>query len=171
MKFFTQIALLLIAGQCTMNNAFSLNNQNRAAPPTSTSESSSRRSFLKTLTTATIATTASGINSPLSPTPYASAAVNDENIDFNSLGFKVGGKLRLGDESIMSPKAHGTSDVPVQESLRYGVSNKLADRITNYNRRFAELGVSFFVLFLSLCCCILFPIEKNGLVVGLLFCI
>lgn len=44
----------------------------------------------------------------------------------------------------MLPKAHGTSEVPVQESLRYGVSNKLADRITNYNRRFAELGVSLY---------------------------
>jgi len=58
-------------------------------------------------------------------------------------GLTIGGKVRFGDESIMSPKEHGTSNTPVQESLRYDVSNKLADRITNYNRRFAELGGYF----------------------------
>ena len=50
----------------------------------------------------------------------------------------VGGKIVYGDESIMAPKAHGTSEAPVQSDLLYGVSNKLADRITNYNRHFAE---------------------------------
>jgi peptide methionine sulfoxide reductase MsrB len=48
-----------------------------------------------------------------------------------------------GDESIMSPKSHGTSDAPVQSELLYGVSNKLADRICNYNRHFAEMGGYF----------------------------
>jgi peptide methionine sulfoxide reductase MsrB len=43
----------------------------------------------------------------------------------------------------MSPKEHGTSSVPVQENLQYGVSNKLADKISNYNRRFAEYGGYF----------------------------
>ena len=57
--------------------------------------------------------------------------------------FTVGGKLRFGDESIMDQKDHGTSAVPVQENLRYGVSRKLADKISNYNRRFAELGGYF----------------------------
>ena len=57
--------------------------------------------------------------------------------------FTVGGKLRFGDESIMDQKDHGTSAVPVQENLRYGVSRKLADKIANYNRRFAELGGYF----------------------------
>ena len=61
----------------------------------------------------------------------------------NAGDFAVGGKLRFGDESIMDQKDHGTSAVPVQESLRYGVSRKLADRISNYNRRFAELGGYF----------------------------
>ena len=56
---------------------------------------------------------------------------------------KVGGKMRLGDESIMAPKEHGTSAVPVQQNLQYGVSNKLADKISNYNRHFAELGGYF----------------------------
>ena len=48
-----------------------------------------------------------------------------------------------GDEAIMSPKSHGTSDAPVQSELLYGVSNKLADRICNYNRHFAEMGGYF----------------------------
>mmetsp|Transcript_34969 Transcript_34969/g.75778 ORF Transcript_34969/g.75778 Transcript_34969/m.75778 type:complete len:146 (-) Transcript_34969:94-531(-) len=43
----------------------------------------------------------------------------------------------------MDQKDHGTSAVPVQENLRYGVSRKLADKISNYNRRFAELGGYF----------------------------
>ena len=50
------------------------------------------------------------------------------------LAFDVGGKIRFGDESIMSPKEHGTSSKPVQSDLLYGVSNKLADKICNYNR-------------------------------------
>ena len=55
----------------------------------------------------------------------------------------VGGKMVYGDESIMSPKSHGTSDAPVQSELLYGVSNKLADRICNFNRHFAEMGGYF----------------------------
>jgi hypothetical protein len=55
----------------------------------------------------------------------------------------VGGKVLYGDESIMSPKEHGTSASPVQQDLLYGVSNKLADRICNYNRHFAEMGGYF----------------------------
>jgi hypothetical protein len=43
-----------------------------------------------------------------------------------------------GSESIMSAKGHGTSENPVQSSLRWNVDVKLADRITNYNRHYAE---------------------------------
>lgn len=56
---------------------------------------------------------------------------------------KVGGKIVFGDESIMYQKAHGTSAVPVQDELRYGVSRKLADQISNYNRVFAEFAGYF----------------------------
>ena len=56
---------------------------------------------------------------------------------------EIGGKIRFGDESIMSPKEHGTSAKPVQSDLLYGVSNKLADKICNYNRHFAEMGGYF----------------------------
>ena len=51
-----------------------------------------------------------------------------------SAAIDVGGKIRFGDESLMSQKAHGTSEKPVQSELQYGVSNKLADKICNYNR-------------------------------------
>lgn len=57
--------------------------------------------------------------------------------------YEVGGKPRFGDESIMEPKEHGTSSTTVQSDLLYGVSNKLADKICNYNRHFAEMGGYF----------------------------
>uniref|UniRef100_A0A7S0CCR8 Peptide-methionine (R)-S-oxide reductase n=1 Tax=Proboscia inermis TaxID=420281 RepID=A0A7S0CCR8_9STRA len=54
-----------------------------------------------------------------------------------------GGKITLGSDDIMDPKAHGTSAGPAQENLRYGVSQKLADKICNFNRHFAENGGYF----------------------------
>ena len=53
---------------------------------------------------------------------------------------KVGGAPVFGQESIMAPKAHGTSSSPVQQNLKWAVDRDTADRITNYNRRFAEYG-------------------------------
>ncbi len=44
----------------------------------------------------------------------------------------------LGTAEIMKRKAHGTSATPVQDNLRWGCDHKLADRICNYNRHFAE---------------------------------
>lgn len=55
----------------------------------------------------------------------------------------VGRTIVYGNESIMAPKAHGTSETPVQQDLLYGVSNQLADRICNYNRHFAEFSGYF----------------------------
>ncbi len=43
----------------------------------------------------------------------------------------------------MSPKEHGTTAQEVQENLRYGVSRKLADKISSFNRVFAEMGGYF----------------------------
>ena len=40
----------------------------------------------------------------------------------------------IGEESIMSKKKHGTSETPVQESLRWDCDMKVADRICNFNR-------------------------------------
>uniref|UniRef100_A0A7S4S3J0 Uncharacterized protein n=2 Tax=Ditylum brightwellii TaxID=49249 RepID=A0A7S4S3J0_9STRA len=44
----------------------------------------------------------------------------------------------MGDESIMSQKAHGTSNVPVQKDLRWSCDYDTADRICNFNRHYAE---------------------------------
>ena len=43
-----------------------------------------------------------------------------------------------GSEDIMKPKAHGTSEKPVQSDLRWNCDWDTADRICNYNRRYAE---------------------------------
>ncbi len=43
-----------------------------------------------------------------------------------------------GEESIMKKKAHGTSDTPVQQNLRWNVDRDVADRICNFNRHYAE---------------------------------
>jgi len=51
---------------------------------------------------------------------------------------QVGGKISFGDESIMSQKEHGTTNLPVQENLKFDVSRKLADKICSFNRHFAE---------------------------------
>lgn len=42
------------------------------------------------------------------------------------------------DESVMSQKAHGTTDKPVQESLRWNCDRKTADNICCFNRHYAE---------------------------------
>eukprot|EP00930_Biecheleria_cincta_P028503 TRINITY_DN19899_c0_g1_i2.p1 TRINITY_DN19899_c0_g1~~TRINITY_DN19899_c0_g1_i2.p1 ORF type:complete len:314 (-),score=60.95 TRINITY_DN19899_c0_g1_i2:62-958(-) len=47
------------------------------------------------------------------------------------------------DESIMAQKGHGTSPTPVQQNLRWGCERKLADKICNYNRKWAEAGGYF----------------------------
>lgn len=92
-----------------------------AALSTPSSANYNRRTFLQHLPSAAIAVSTVA----LAPS-HANAIPN------------VGGKPVFGSEDIMAPKAHGTSDAPVQSDLLYGVSNKLADRITNFNRRFAE---------------------------------
>ena len=52
-----------------------------------------------------------------------------------------GAKLPLpGTESIMSPKAHGTTEKPVQENLRWNCDRKTADNICSFNRHYAEVG-------------------------------
>ena len=44
----------------------------------------------------------------------------------------------IGSEEIMSQKSHGTSDSSVQSKLKWNVDVKLADKIANYNRHWAE---------------------------------
>lgn len=50
------------------------------------------------------------------------------------------GKLPiLADEAVMSQKAHGTSEKPVQSKLRWNCDVSTADRICNFNRHYAEV--------------------------------
>lgn len=44
----------------------------------------------------------------------------------------------LCDESVMAPKAHGTSEKPVMKNLKWGCDYETADRICNFNRHYAE---------------------------------
>lgn len=44
------------------------------------------------------------------------------------------------EESVMSPKAHGTSEKPVQKNLRWNCDYETADRICNFNRHYAEFA-------------------------------
>ena len=58
---------------------------------------------------------------------------------FGSLGKKsFPAPCVMGDESIMRPKAHGTSNTPVQQNLRWDCDYDTADRICNFNRHYAE---------------------------------
>jgi hypothetical protein len=60
-------------------------------------------------------------------------------LDFLGLGPKeFDAPCVIGDESLMSPKAHGTSSTPVQENLRWDCDQKVADNICNFNRHYAE---------------------------------
>jgi len=60
-------------------------------------------------------------------------------LDMLGLGQKnYGDACVMGEESIMSPKSHGTSETPVQESLRWKSDRKVADKICNFNRHYAE---------------------------------
>jgi len=57
----------------------------------------------------------------------------------NALSGGTGGKYPvMGDESMMSKKAHGTSDKAAQKDLMYGCDYDTADRICNFNRHYAE---------------------------------
>ncbi|KAL1525297.1 hypothetical protein AB1Y20_020159 [Prymnesium parvum] len=51
---------------------------------------------------------------------------------------KTGGPMVLCGEEVMSQKAHGTSEKPVQQNLRWNVDRNNADRICNFNRHYAE---------------------------------
>lgn len=44
------------------------------------------------------------------------------------------------EESVMSKKAHGTSDKPVMKNLRWKCDYDTADRICNFNRHYAEFA-------------------------------
>lgn len=49
-----------------------------------------------------------------------------------------GPPIVMGNEKLMKKKAHGSTDKPVQENLRWNVSRKKADKICSFNRHYAE---------------------------------
>lgn len=51
----------------------------------------------------------------------------------NASGYPI-----YGSDDIMKKKDHGTSELPVQSKLRWNCDVKVADRICNYNRNWAE---------------------------------
>lgn len=93
---------------------------------------------------ATFFTTTSGFsfsNVHATKTPSSSTSKTSLKmgiLDFLGLGEKKFDACVIGDESIMSPKKHGTSEVPVQENLRWDCDRKVADNICNFNRHYAE---------------------------------
>jgi len=107
------ISLATIFASLQSSGAFSLSNSN------------SRRAFVEQLTTA------------------ATVSLIATQPAFAVDALTIGGNIKFGGDDIMSPKEHGTSLVPVQENLRYGVSGKTADKICNFNRHFAEYSGYF----------------------------
>mmetsp|Transcript_9826 Transcript_9826/g.11796 ORF Transcript_9826/g.11796 Transcript_9826/m.11796 type:complete len:269 (+) Transcript_9826:119-925(+) len=53
-------------------------------------------------------------------------------------GREYDGPVVMGSKTIMKKKAHGTSERPVQQDLKWGVNRKKADKICNFNRHYAE---------------------------------
>lgn len=123
------VSSLALSSTCTLVASL-------AAP---TLAASHRRAFLQTAGASAVAAIVSSVGIlPANAAAVSSDTNNDNATDGGGVPVVVGGKPVYGKEDIMSPKAHGTSEAPVQSELQYGVSNKLADSITNYNRRYAE---------------------------------
>lgn len=102
------------------------------APP------STRKEFVDLISRTTfggiVATTVGGI-------PDSASAMTTDVVSTaagSAAANKIGGKPVFAGEEIMSQKEHGTSSKPVQSDLLYGVNNNLADKISNFNRQFAE---------------------------------
>ena len=108
MKFLSLLFAVLLMQE---GNAFSFQQKNGAQTTTT-----SRKDFLKVTSAVTFASLLGVV------APEQSVAID------------VGGKVHFAGEEIMSAKEHGTSASPVQTDLLYGVNNKLADKICNFNR-------------------------------------
>uniref|UniRef100_A0A7R9WCR8 MsrB domain-containing protein n=1 Tax=Pseudictyota dubia TaxID=2749911 RepID=A0A7R9WCR8_9STRA len=80
----------------------------------------------------------------------------------NLLRKPYGPPVVMGKEKIMSKKSNGTSAVPVQENLRWGVDRDMADRICNHNRHFAELSRYFLDPNLTFLAESRAEVERNG---------
>lgn len=60
-------------------------------------------------------------------TGYAANLACDRSANADDL--TIGGKIILGEESLMDQKGHGTATKPAQFNLKYGVDQKLADKV------------------------------------------
>jgi hypothetical protein len=129
MKTFSSVCAVpfLFGALLKEGNAFSL--KTTTTNPTTTTTTSRKDFFTQVASTMAVVS----LGGVVLGAPTKSLAV-----DVN-----VGGKVRYGDEEVMVQKGHGTSKNPVQSDLLYGVDNRLADKITNFNRNFAENGGYF----------------------------
>lgn len=72
-------------------------------------------------------------------TRTSARSISSTSLNMFGMGKKdFGGSCVMGEESLMSDKAHGTSETPVQKDLRWNCDNATADRICNFNRHYAE---------------------------------
>lgn len=68
---------------------------------------------------------------------------NNNNAIASATSLSAGNKEKyplVADESVMKPKAHGSSEKPVMKNLRWGCDYATADRISNFNRHYAEFS-------------------------------
>jgi len=79
-----------------------------------------------------------GISDAFSLDITSSSLISKSCCALTSKAPRYGPPVVIGEESLMSQKAHGTSEVPVQKDLRWNCGADLADRICNFNRHYAE---------------------------------
>lgn len=138
------VVLIVVLSNITLPNAahaLSLNQSfQKITATTTTNNNLPRRAFFHKAKAAVVTASTTTASLVLIGTPATSEAITSTN----SSNAQGGGPIvRFGEEDIMSPKAHGTTEMPVQEQLKFGVSTKLADKICCYNRHFAENSFSF----------------------------
>lgn len=132
MKYHNSVSILIITTLSALHHSYGYNHpiqgsSSKKITPSTTTFVNRRNMIQKTL----LASTFSFL---LASSPEKSIAAS------TSL---PGGKVVYGDETIMNQKSHGSSNAPVQESLKFGVSQSKADQISSYNRHFAEYGGYF----------------------------
>lgn len=69
---------------------------------------------------------------------FAPSPVSARSFSRTAMAAATGKLPILAGEEVMSQKAHGTSEEPVQKNLRWGCDYDTADRICNFNRHYAE---------------------------------
>ena len=99
-----------------------------------------RRSLLLLVASAIVADAWAAGGPPRKPRRAALLSMNLLDA-LNPFGKKdFGPNVVMGTEEMMAPKAHGTSDTPVQKNLRWSCRSDIADNICNFNRHYAERG-------------------------------